>query len=154
MLPRRARSDGVSRGVAGHVRPKHRQASKERRRSVPTRSLRIVHRPSGQVLAEGPPGWGITRFEGNYYVRRKYLRTSALKAKWVPGVCLYKGLYVWLDLRLPDERRVRNLGWFYWLPNPLLPFVAFRVAFDGGHSDLLIEESEAPQSSPHPRWRL
>lgn len=89
---RGARGDGVPSGVVGYMSLNQRQASKERRRSMPTRILRIVHRLSGQVLAEGPPGWGITRFEGNYYVSRKYLRTSALKANWVPGVCLYKGL--------------------------------------------------------------
>lgn len=107
---------------------------------MPARHLKIIHRPSGLLLAEGPAGWGITRFEGNYYVRRKYLRTGALEPSWIPGLCPYKGLYVWLDLRLPRGERVRNLGWLYWLPNPLLPFVACRVALDGNHPDLLVEE--------------
>lgn len=106
------------------------------------RCLRITHRPSGMLLAEGPLGWGITPFEGNYYVRRRHLRTSALEPSWVPGLCPYKGLYVWLDLRLPGGQRVPNLGWLYWLPNPLLPFVAFRVALDGRHPDLMIEDRE------------
>ena len=40
-----------------------------------TRAIRITHRPSGEVIAEGPAGFrGITSFEGNLYIRRKYLR--------------------------------------------------------------------------------
>lgn len=70
------------------------------------RSIRITHRSSGEVIAEGPLGfWGITPFEGNLYIRRKYLRTQCLRPNWVPGLCIYKFLYVWLDLRLPDGTR-------------------------------------------------
>ncbi|HEX9729762.1 MAG TPA: DUF427 domain-containing protein [Gemmatimonadales bacterium] len=101
--------------------------------------IRIIHRPTGLLLAEGPSGWGITRLGASYYVRRKYLRTGALAPNGVPGLCPYKGLYVWLDLRLPGRDPVPNLGWLYWLPNPLLPFVAFRVALDGSHPDLVVE---------------
>ena len=104
------------------------------------RVIRITHRPSGLVIAEGPVGWGITRFEGNFYIRRKYLRSRDLALGWVPGLCPYKGLYVWLDLRLPEGGREAGLAWFYWLPNPLLPFIWFRVAVSGSHPDLVIED--------------
>ncbi len=114
------------------------------------RHIRITHRPSGLVLAEGPTGWGITPFEGNYYIGRKYLRTSALVSSWIPGLCPYKGLYVWLDVRVPGGERESGLGWFYWLPNPLLPFIWFRVALWGSHPDLLIEELDARRSSREP----
>ena len=30
--------------------------------------IRISHRASRTTLAEGPVGWGITPFEGNYWV--------------------------------------------------------------------------------------
>jgi hypothetical protein len=78
--------------------------------------VRITYRPTGEVLAEGPLGWGITPFEGNYYV--------------------YKFLFVWMDLHHGEGGRVRNLGWLYWLPNPLLPFIWFRVALPGQHPEL------------------
>ena len=99
------------------------------------REVTITHRPTGTVLARGPVGWGITPFEGNFYIRRKYLRTDALKVNFVPGLCLYKFLYVWLDLRL-GGRTVKSLGWRYWLPNPLLPFIWFRVALPQRHPEL------------------
>lgn len=105
--------------------------------------VRIVHRESGLLLAEGPLGWGITPFEGNYYVRAKYLRTDRLRVNYLPGLCLYKFLYVWLDLELPDRRRIRNLAWKYWLPNPLLPFIWFRVALPGSHPALTVERYSA-----------
>jgi uncharacterized protein (DUF427 family) len=99
------------------------------------REVTITHRPTGTVLACGPVGWGITPFEGNFYVCRKYLRTGALKVNFVPGLCIYKFLYVWLDLRL-GERTVKNLAWLYWLPNPLLPFIWFRVGLPRQHPEL------------------
>lgn len=105
--------------------------------------MRIVHRQSGTTLAEGPVGWGITPFEGNLYVRRKHLQTDAFKPNYIPGLCPYKFLYVWLDLRLPDQPAVKNLGWMYWLPNPLLPFIWFRVAVPRRHPELEVVEHEA-----------
>src|SRR5262249_45741586 len=51
-------------------------------------AIRITHRPSGQVIAEGPVGFrGITPFEGNLYISRKYLKTDHLR----PFHCLSTG---------------------------------------------------------------
>ena len=69
------------------------------------KQISIVHRPTGTLLAEGPRGWGITPFEGNYYIRRRYLRTDRFGRNYVPGLCPYKFLYVWLDLKLGDGSR-------------------------------------------------
>ena len=103
-------------------------------------NIRITHTGSGTVLADGPLGWPITPFEGNYYIGGKCLRTDRFKVNFIPGLCIYKFLYVWLDLRLDGGKRVRNLGWIYWLPNPLLPFIWFRVAVPRDHPELTIEE--------------
>ena len=109
-------------------------------RATSPRSVRITHRSSGEVIAEGPLGlFGITPFEGNLYIRRKYLRTSHLRPNWVPGLCIYKFLYVWLDLRLSDGTREPFIGWMYWLPNPLLPFIAFRPAVSRSSPVLQVE---------------
>lgn len=104
--------------------------------------IRISHRLSGTKLAEGPVGWGITPFEGNLYIRRKFLLTDGFKPNFIPGFCPYKFLYVWLDLRLEDQSRVRNLGWLYWLPNPLFPFIWYRVGLPRVHPELVVEEFE------------
>ncbi len=103
------------------------------------RHITIKHRDSGVLLAAGPIGWGIMPFEGNYYISRKYLQTDRFKVNYVPGLCLYKFLYVWLDLLLPDGSRSKNLGWMYWLPNPLLPFIWYRVALSKAHPELIVE---------------
>jgi len=122
------------------VRPVGRGA-KEVVRTTAVRSIRITHRSSGEVIAEGSLGfWGITPFEGNLYISRKYLRTSYLRPNWVPGLCIYKFLYVWLDLRLPNGTRESFVGWMYWLPNPLLPFIAFRPAVPRLSPALQVEE--------------
>lgn len=103
--------------------------------------IRIIHQPSNTLLAEGPKGWGITPFEGNYYISGKYLETDRFKINFIPGVCFYKFLYVWMDLVFEDYK-VRNIAWKYWLPNPLFPFIAFRIAVPGHHPQLSIEEFE------------
>lgn len=103
------------------------------------RHVRILHRPTGTVIAEGPIGWVIKPFEGNYYVSRRGLRTNGFRPNWIPGFCIYKFLYVWLDFEPVAGRRTRFLGWKYWLPNPLLPFIWFRVAVPGAHPEILVE---------------
>lgn len=102
--------------------------------------IRLTHKPTGTLLAEGPIGWGITPLEGNYYIRRKYLQTHRFRPNFIPGLCIYKFLYVWLDLCLDSGERIRNIGWLYWLPNPLLPFIWFRVALPGAHPEIEVEQ--------------
>ena len=109
-------------------------------------SIRIRHRTTGLLLAEGPLGWGITPFEGNYYVSKKYLSTNRFKPNFMPGICPYKFVYVWLDLVLEDGEREKNLGWLYWLPNPLFPFIWFRVALPGSHPSLVVERFDHKES--------
>ena len=107
--------------------------------------IRITHTGSRTVLAEGPKGWGITPFEGNLYIGRKHLRTRAFRPNYIPGICVYKFLYVWLDLRLSGQEPIRHLGWLYLLPNPLFPFIWFRVAVPRSHPELAVEEYEADE---------
>jgi hypothetical protein len=107
------------------------------------RIVRINHLPSGQLLAQGPLGWGITPFEGNYYISRKQLLVDGFRPNFIPGVCFYKFLYIWLDFVWGDGNKTRNLGWAYWLPNPLFPFIWFRVALPGFHPELMIERFDA-----------
>jgi len=106
-----------------------------------TRQIRITHRRTGELIAQGPVGlWGIAPFEGNLYIRRKYLKTDGFRPNWIPGLCIYKFLYVYLDLRLADGSKEPSLGWLYWLPNPLLPFIAFRPAVSRMSPALCFEE--------------
>src|SRR5262245_17671250 len=49
-------------------------------------AIRITHRPSGQMIAEGPVGFrGVTPFEGNLYrnlyISRKILRNRSSSAQ-------------------------------------------------------------------------
>lgn len=102
------------------------------------RYLSIYHRASGQLLARGRLGWPITRFEGNYYVSGRCLIGGWFKQRVIPGLCPYKGIYLWGDLNI-GEQREKLLAWRYLLPNPLLPFIIFRVALPGGHPALRYE---------------
>lgn len=113
------------------------------------RYLQIRYRPTGAIIAEGPLGWGITPFEGNYYIRRRYVRDGSFRPDFIPGVCIYKGLYVGLDYIAPDGAAVKHLGWMYWLPNPLFPFIMFRVAIPAEHPLLRVESIDEQAACPH-----
>jgi len=109
---------------------------------VSRKYVRITHPASKTLIAEGPLGWGITPFESNYYISRKFLVTDGFRINYLPGLCIYKFLYVWLDFVRPDGTRVKSLGWKYWLPNPLFPFIWFRVAVPGYHPEIDVEKYE------------
>jgi len=104
------------------------------------KNIRITHRPSGEVIAEGEKGWGLFAFEGNYYISRKNLRTDGFKFTGIPGLCPYKFLYFWYHFKPSDGEGTPMLGWKYWLPNPLFPFIAFRMAVPMRHPHIEIEE--------------
>ena len=108
----------------------------ERQADMAKKIVTITHSASGEVIAEGPVGWGITPFEGNWYISRKYLKTDGFRTTPVPGLCLYKFVYLWMHFRAQDGSVSKHLGWKYVIPNPLLPFVAFRVAVPGEHPEL------------------
>ena len=111
-------------------------------------NIRIWHRPSGTLLVEGPKGWGITLFEGNYYIRKMYLMGDFFRGTLIPGLCPYKGIYHWLNLDLPDGQREDMLGWRYIIPNPLFPFIAFRLGLPGNHPALRYEMTSAVHITP------
>jgi hypothetical protein len=102
--------------------------------------VRIIYRKTGEVLAEGKRGWAITPFEGNLYISRAALQTEGFSVNYVPGICFYKFLYVWLDFHSVSGDVEKFLGWKYWLPNPLLPFIWFRIAVPSEHPALLVIE--------------
>lgn len=104
------------------------------------KQIRIIHRQSGSVVAEGPLGWGITPFDGAYYIRRKYFVRPFFQVNYRPGICPYKFLYFWADLHLESGDTIRNAGWLYWLPNPLFPFIWFRFAVSRDDEQFLVDE--------------
>ena len=102
--------------------------------------MRIRLRETGTLLPEGPLGWGITPFEVDLYISKKYPKTNRFRANLLTGLRIYKFLYVWSALHLEQGQRVRNLAWMYWLSNSLVLFIWFRVAIPRNHPALEIEE--------------
>jgi len=109
--------------------------------------VKIVHRKTGELLAEGKRGWAITPFEGNFYISASALKTKGFRVNYVPGLCFYKFLYVWMDFHNNDGGVEKFLGWKYWLPNPIFPFIWFRVAVPREHPGLLVIDDEQSDSS-------
>lgn len=105
--------------------------------------IQIFHRPSQTLLAEGVTGWDITPFEGNYYVRKKFLNSDVFKMTVIPGLCIYKFIFLWQDILIKDQPNARFLAWKYVIPNPIFPFIWYRTAIYGGHPDIEIKTMEA-----------
>ena len=103
-------------------------------------TIRITHKPSGEVLAEGQKGRGMFSFEGNYYISNLNLKTDGFKFSGVPGLCPYKFIYFWYHFVAKSGVKSPMLAWKYLLPNPLFPFIAFRIAVPIHHQELLVEE--------------
>ncbi|MFC1749738.1 hypothetical protein ACFL2V_13135 [Pseudomonadota bacterium] len=55
-------------------------------------------------------------------------------------MCPYKFIYVWENFVDEEWGIDRVLGWRYVVPNPIFPFIIFRLAVPGRHESLLIEE--------------
>lgn len=70
--------------------------------------IRITHLPSSEIIAEGPLGWSITLFGGNYYIQSRYLLTRGFKINSLPGLCFFKFFYVWMDFHWEKDSS-RNL---------------------------------------------
>lgn len=102
--------------------------------------IKITHNPSGELIAEGKKGWEVFPFEGNYYISAKSLKTNGFNLSGLPGLCPYKFIYFWYHFTSTDGQKSPMIGWKYWLPNPLFPFIAFRIAVPQNHPDLVIEE--------------
>jgi len=109
--------------------------------SAKTKTIRITHQPSGEILAEGSKGWGMFEFEGNYYIANKNLKTNGFRFSGIPGLCFYKFIYFWYHFVDKNGKKSSMIGWKYWLPNPLFPFIAFRIAVPTSHPELLVDES-------------
>lgn len=107
---------------------------------MPKKFISIIHKSSKTKLAEGHKGWGITSFEGNYYISRKHLLTDGFKINFIPGFCPYKFFYFWMDLNIENGNRIKNIAWMYWLPNPLFPFIWFRVGIPQNHPEIEVYE--------------
>ncbi|GAB4238960.1 MAG: hypothetical protein Kow0049_26010 [Stanieria sp.] len=101
--------------------------------------ITITHRQTGELIARGSQGWGFMPFEGNYYIRRKYIKTNGFKFSFVPGFCIYKFIYVWLNLKLRNGQKENFIAWMYFIPNPLFPFIWFRIGLPQSHHSLKVE---------------
>ena len=85
---------------------------------------------------------GQLRLSKEIITSKKNLMTNGFRGNTLPGLCVYKFLYMWLDFVPLDGTVVKNLVWKHWLPNPLFPFIWFRVAVPATDPDIVVEEYE------------
>jgi len=104
--------------------------------------ITITHKETGELIAEGNKGWGFFPFEGNYYISRANLKTMGFQFTPIPGLCPYKFIYFWYNFKRIDGKTDRMMAWKYWLPNPLFPFIWFRIGLSQNHPNLVITKRD------------
>jgi uncharacterized protein (DUF427 family) len=111
------------------------------------RTVRVVHKETNTLIAEGIMGKGITVLEENVYIRKKLIKSGVFKPTYKPGLCSYKGVYVWMDFVFDSGEKAKKMGWMYWLPNPLFPFIWYTIAIRLNHPELKITANEEVATS-------
>ena len=103
-------------------------------------NFQLIHNSSGTVIAEGSFKDGVKTFEGNYYIKKKYFIDGMMKTNYVPGICFYKFIYVWMDLILPGGKKIKNAGWMYIVPNPIFYFIIGRIGIPQSNAELSLKK--------------
>ena len=105
-------------------------------------TVEIKLKSTGETIAKGKTGWPITPFEGNYYVQKKLITSGKFVPNYIPGLCPYKFLYVWMDYITDAGKKIESLGWMYFIANPIFPFIWFRIGIPQNHPEIEIIKSE------------
>ncbi len=106
--------------------------------------------PTGKAASfwpRGPSVGALRPLKATITSRRNISRRKASSPNFLPGLCIYKFFYVWMDLHLEDGSKLPSLGWLYWLPNPLFPFTWYRIGLPREHPQLSVEEYQVEASS-------
>ena len=99
---------------------------------------------NGETVVQGRIGWPVTPFEGNYYVQKNLIVSGKFVPNYMPGFCPYKFFYIWMDYITSGGDKIKNLAWMYFFPNPIFPFIWFRIGLSQNHPELIISETMDP----------
>ena len=72
-------------------------------------------------------------------MRKKCLNQEAFKLTAIPGLCIYKFIYLWSDILVEGHPNARFMAWKYVIPNPLFPFIWYRTAIYGHHPEIEVK---------------
>ena len=117
--------------------------SEHAKRHRPGTWVTIHHEETGTLLAEGRKGWDMLPFEGNWYIRKRCLHSGRWRTTGWPGLCFYKGLYLWVTLEAAGVQD-RLVAWRYVVANPLFFFIWGRIGVADGDPRLVVERTPAP----------
>ena len=101
------------------------------------KNFQLIYIPTETLIAEGPFS-ALKKLEGNYYIKEKHVVKGRVKTSYIPGLCPYKFIYVWMNL-IVEDRKISGLAWKYIIPNPIFPMIWFSIGFPQQHPELKIE---------------
>ena len=78
-----------------------------------TQTIQINIPQTHEMLAIGKRGKEVQLFEGAWYFDQDVVDMTHLRISDRTYTCPYKGVCYWLDLTLPDQEPIQNVGFMY-----------------------------------------
>jgi uncharacterized protein (DUF427 family) len=103
----------------------------------------IKERNSGTVLAQGEPGSGVIKYEGNLYFEPSAVASSILRVTSRTYTCPYKGTCNWVDFVAADGHTVPDVAWVYPQTKPGHEAIQGRYGFYAGIGSTVVEETQS-----------
>lgn len=113
-----------------------------------SQSLRIVH--AGETIAETRKGFRVLETS---HPPVYYFPPGDCRIDWLPGgqgssFCEWKGMARYVDLLLPGQERIHQVGWYYATPSQRFDALAGHLAFYAQKFDECYVDDE--RATPQP----
>lgn len=100
--------------------------------------FKLTHIKTKKIIAEGIEK-DIYRLEGNYYIKESAFKQGIIVNTYLPGLCFYKFIYVWVNIKISDKLILKSFGWKYILPNPIFFKIFKRIGIPINQDEIQLE---------------
>ena len=106
-------------------------------------SEQIIHIKTVQTnenLATGQRDKNVQLFEGAWYFDQEAVDMTHLAISDRTYTCPYKGICYWIDLKLPNQAPVENIGFTYFKTNDGYEFIQDKIGLYYGRREATYQE--------------
>jgi uncharacterized protein (DUF427 family) len=105
-------------------------------------TIQIKTVQTDETLAAGKRNQDVQLFEGAWYFDQDAVDMTYLKVSERTYTCPYKGICYWIDLELPNQVPIENIGFTYFKTNDGYEFVQDKIGLYYGHREATYQEIE------------
>lgn len=102
------------------------------------KKFKLIHIATGKILAEGEKK-DFFQLEGNYYLKEFTFKEGVVVNTIIPGLCFYKFIYIWVNIKVSDKIILKNFGWKYIIPNPIFFKIFKRIGIPIYQDEIKLE---------------